>query len=213
MDQSAALLCAEGSALLLDCRSGETEQVPFDLAATGHVLLVTDTRASHALNDGQYEERRRACEAAAAELGVRSLREVPASGLDEALARLSSDELRSRTRHVVNEIARVSATVAALRAGDLEEVGRLFRASHASLRDDYEVSCEELDVSVEAAEGAGALGARMTGGGFGGSSVALLPEGSVEAARDAVTAAFAARGWREPQCFVVTAGGPAARDT
>ncbi len=213
MDQSAALLCAEGSALLLDCRSGDTEQVPFDLAAAGFVLLVTDTRASHSLNDGQYEKRRRACEAAAAALEVGSLREVEAAGLEAALARLSDDELRARTRHVVTEIARVGDTVEALRHGDLEEVGRLFRASHASLRDDYEVSCEELDVSVEAAEGAGALGARMTGGGFGGSSIALLPEGSVDAAVDAVGAAFAARGWREPQCFVVTAGGPAERDS
>ncbi|MGG5259803.1 galactokinase [Phycicoccus avicenniae] len=213
MDQSAALLCREGSALLLDCRTGETEHVPFDLAATGHVLLVTDTRASHALNDGQYEKRRRACEAAASELGVGSLREVDAEGLDAALDRLSSDEPRARTRHVVTEIARVSATVSALRAGDLDEVGRLFRASHASLRDDYEVSCDELDVSVEAAEGAGALGARMTGGGFGGSSVALLPEGSVEAARDAVAAAFAARGWEAPRSFAVTAGPAASRDT
>ncbi|MBM6401091.1 galactokinase [Phycicoccus sonneratiae] len=212
MDQSAALLCHEGSALLLDCRSGATEQVPFDLTAAGMVLLVTDTRASHALNDGQYEERRRACEAAAAELGVGSLREVSSGGLEHALARLSSDELRTRTRHVVTEIARVEATVAALRGGDLDEVGRLFRASHASLRDDYEVSCEELDVSVEAAEGAGALGARMTGGGFGGSSIALLPEGSAGDAEDAVRAAFAARGWTEPACFTVTASGPAGRD-
>ena len=213
MDQSAALLCREGSALLLDCRDGSTEHVPFDLAATGHVLLVTDTRASHALNDGQYEKRRRACEAAAAELGVASLREVAPEDLDDALGRLSGDELRQRTRHVVTEIARVRAAVDALRGGDLEEVGRLFAASHASLRDDYEVSCEELDVSVEAATGAGALGARMTGGGFGGSSIAIVPR---ELADDAAAAVRRApspnRGWREPSCFVVTAGGPAGRD-
>ncbi|MBD3784568.1 MAG: galactokinase, partial [Micrococcales bacterium] len=189
MDQSAALLCRTGSALLLDCRDGSTEQVPFDLAAAGLVLLVTDTRASHSLNDGQYEARRRACEAAAEELGVGSLREVAPDGLDAALARLSSDELRRRTRHVVTEIARVRSTVEALRAGDLDEVGRLFTASHASLRDDYEVSCAELDASVEAAEGAGALGARMTGGGFGGSSIALVPEGSAADAEAAVRAA------------------------
>ncbi len=212
MDQSAALLCREGSALLLDCRDGSTEHVPFDLAATGHVLLVTDTRASHALNDGQYEKRRRACEAAAAELGVGSLREVAPEDLDDALGRLSGDELRQRTRHVVTEIARVRAAVEALRAGDLEEVGRLFAASHASLRDDYEVSCEELDVSVEAAVGAGALGARMTGGGFGGSSIAIVPHDQADGAAAAVRGAFADRGWREPSCFVVTAGGPAGRD-
>ena len=107
----------------------------------------------------------------------------------------------------------VVEAVTALRAGDLEEVGRLFDASHASLRDDYEVSCDELDVSVEAARSAGALGARMTGGGFGGSSIALVPVGAVEAAQDAVHTAFAARGWHEPVCFVVTAGAAAHRDS
>ncbi|GIL36822.1 galactokinase [Phycicoccus sp. DTK01] len=212
MDQSAALLCRPGSALLLDCRDGATEHVPFDLEAAGMVLLVTDTRASHALNDGQYGKRRRACEAAAAELGVASLREVDPSGLDAALDRLSTDELRRRTRHVVTEIERVRQAVAALRADDLDEVGRLFTASHASLRDDYEVSCDELDVAVEAAEGAGALGARMTGGGFGGSCIALVPRDSADDAVTAVRAAFGARGWEEPTCFTVTAGGPAARD-
>ena len=212
MDQSASLLCREGSALLLDCRSGETDHVPFDLAAHGLVLLVTDTRAAHALNDGQYEQRRRACERAADELGVGTLREVPVGRLGSALDRLSGDELRRRTRHVVTEIARVEEAVAALRAGDLEEVGRLFAASHASLRDDYEVSCDELDVSVDAAVSAGALGARMTGGGFGGSSIALVPEGSVAAAEESVRAAFAERGWTAPRCFAVTAGPPAARD-
>lgn len=212
MDQSAALLCRPGSALLLDCRDGATEHVPFDLEAAGMVLLVTDTRASHALNDGQYEKRRRACEAAAAELGVASLREVDPAGLDAALDGLSSDELRRRTRHVVTEIERVRETVAALRESDLDEVGRLFTASHASLRDDYEVSCDELDVAVEAAEGAGALGARMTGGGFGGSCIALVPRDSADDAVTAVRAAFGARGWEEPACFTVTAGGPAARD-
>ena len=212
MDQSAALLCREGSALLLDCRDGSTEHVPVDLEAVGHVLLVTDTRAAHALNDGQYESRRRACERAAEELGVATLREVDPAGLDDALGRLSDDELRRRTRHVVTEIARVADTVAALRAGDLEAVGRLFAASHASLRDDYEVSCDELDVSVDAAVAAGALGARMTGGGFGGSSVALVPADVAEATAEAVRAAFAERGWDAPRCFTVTPGGPAGRD-
>ena len=216
MDQSAALLCRAGNALLLDCRSGATEQVPFDLAgdgtASGHVLLVTDTRAEHSLNDGQYGERRSSCEQAAAELGVAALRDVDPKDLDDALARLSDDVLRRRTRHIVTEIARVQACVEALRAGDLAEVGRLFDASHASLRDDYEVSCAELDASVEAARGAGALGARMTGGGFGGSSIALLPAGAVDDAKRAIAAAFAERGWREPRCFVVTAGVAAGRD-
>jgi galactokinase len=112
----------------------------------------------------------------------------------------------------VTEIARVRATVQALHAHDLAEVGRLFDASHTSLRDDYEVSCDELDASVEAARGAGALGARMTGGGFGGSSIALLPAGAVDDAVSAITAAFAEHGWREPRCFVVTAGAAAHRN-
>ncbi|MEO5608407.1 MAG: galactokinase [Ornithinibacter sp.] len=213
MDQSASLLCREGHALLLDCRSGATEHVPFDLTGAGLALLVTDTKAEHTLNDGLYAARREACERAAAELGVASLRDVDPADLDAALERLSDDVLRRRTRHVVTEIARVVEAVTALRAGDLEEVGRLFDASHASLRDDYEVSCAELDVSVEAARSAGALGARMTGGGFGGSSIALVPTGAVEAAQDAVHAAFAARGWHEPVCFVVTAGAAAHRDS
>ena len=216
MDQSAALLCHSDHALLLDCRTGATEQVPFDLGgddtASGHVLLVTDTRAEHALNDGQYGRRRESCEQAASELGVASLRDVAPADLEAALARLSDDELRRRARHVVTEIERVRATVEALRAGDLEEVGRLFDASHASLRDDYEVSCDELDVSVEAARAAGALGARMTGGGFGGSSIALLPAGAAEEAERAITNAFAEQGWHEPRCFVVTAGDSAHRD-
>ena len=141
-----------------------------------------------------------------------SLRDVDPAGLDEALARLSEDVLRRRARHVVTEIGRVREAVAALGHGDLVEVGGLFDASHASLRDDYEVSCAELDVSVEAARAAGALGARMTGGGFGGSSIALMPADAVDAAESAVTGAFAERGWDAPRCFVVTAGAAAHRD-
>ncbi|WP_377644184.1 galactokinase [Oryzobacter terrae] len=215
MDQSAALLCREGHALLLDCRSGETSHVPFDLGAhgDGHVLLVTDTRASHSLNDGQYESRRRVSEAAALALGVASLRDVDPHHLDEALAHLADDEQVRRVRHVVTEIARVRATVEALEAGDLAAVGRLFDASHTSLRDDYEVSCPELDVSVEAARAAGALGARMTGGGFGGSSIALVPEAAVAAAERAVADAFTERGWTAPRSFAVTPGRAAARDS
>ena len=217
MDQSAALLCRRDHALLLDCRSGATRHVPFDLgggtASGGHVLLVTDTRAAHALNDGQYAERRSAAEQAARELALDSLRHVDPADLDASLARLSDDVLRRRARHVVTEIARVRAAVVALEAGDLDEVGRLFDASHASLRDDYEVSCAELDVSVEAARSAGALGARMTGGGFGGSSIALLPADAVDAAEAAVLAAFAEQGWDKPRCFVVTAGDSAHRDS
>lgn len=211
MDQSAALLCREGHALLLDCRSGETSHVRFDLAAHGLVLLVTDTRAAHALNDGQYEARRRSSEAAAGALGVDSLRDVDPLHLDDALAGLEEEQAR-RARHVVTEIARVRATVEALEAGDLAAVGRLFDASHASLRDDYEVSCDELDVSVEAARAAGALGARMTGGGFGGSSIALVPSDLADDVEAAIAAAFAQRGWAAPASFAITPGSAASRD-
>ena len=197
---------------LVDSGTGGEGTATGDGTASGHVLLVTDTKAEHSLNDGQYGERRDACERAAAELGVDSLRDVDPAGLDDALARLSDDVLRRRARHVVTEIARVRAAVEALRAGDLVEVGRLFDESHASLRDDYEVSCDELDVSVEAARAAGALGARMTGGGFGGSSIALLPADAVEGATRAIAEAFAERGWHEPVSFAVTAGAAARRD-
>lgn len=212
MDQSAALLCQPDHALLLDCRDGSALQVPFDLPAHGLALLVVDTRAEHALVDGQYAERRESCEHAAAELGVASLREVGAAGLEARLRSLSSDRLRRRARHVVTEIARVQETVAALTREDFAEVGRLFQASHASMRDDFEISVDELDTAVEAAQGAGALGARMTGGGFGGSAIALVPLDQALLAVAAVEDAFADRGFRAPVCFTVTASGSAARE-
>jgi galactokinase len=212
MDQSASLLASAGHALLLDCRDFHTEQVPFDLDAHGLALLVMDTKAEHALVDGQYAERRTSCEDAARELGVSSLREVPPDDLDARLAALSTDLLRRRARHIVTEIVRVEDTVAALRRNDFRAVGELFLASHASMRDDFEISVPELDTAVEAAVTAGALGARMTGGGFGGSAIALVPIEAAEAARTAVEAAFAERGFHAPHCFVVTASAPAHRD-
>ncbi len=212
MDQSAALLARDGNALLLDCRDGHTEQVPFDLSAHDLALLVMDTRAEHALVDGQYAERRESCEQAARELGVPSLREVSTDDLDGRLAGLSSDLLRRRARHVVTEIGRVELAVSALRRNDFQALGELFLASHASMRDDFEISVAELDTAVEAAVAAGALGARMTGGGFGGSAIALVPSDAAERATDAVEQAFAARGFGAPDCFVVTASASAGRD-
>jgi len=213
MDQSASMLGQSGHALLLDCRDGSHEQVPFDLASAGLSLLVVDTRAEHALVDGQYAERRASCEQAARELGVPTLREVSVDGLDSALSRLSSDLLRKRARHVVTEIDRVVQARETLRRGDFDELGRLFLQSHASMRDDFEISVDELDTVVETAVAAGALGARMTGGGFGGSAIALVREDAVDEVTAAVTEAFSRKGFRAPNPFAVTAADSAHRDT
>lgn len=212
MDQAISMRAVEAHAALLDCRTGEVEQVPFDLAAHDLALLVIDTRAEHALVDGQYAARRRSCEDAVAALGVDTLREVSVQHLDEALGRLLDDVTRARVRHVVTEIDRVEQCVKALRAEDFEEVGRLFDASHSSLRDDYEVSCRELDLAVDTATAHGALGARMTGGGFGGSAIALVRADAVDTVSAAVTGVFAAAALREPLSFAVTAGAAAGRD-
>jgi galactokinase len=213
MDQAASLRVTRDHAILLDCRSGAVEQVPVDLAAHGLALLVVDTRAAHALVDGQYAARRSACEEAAAVLGVMTLREVEVDDLDRALWRLPSDLVRARVRHVVTEIGRVRDCVEALRRNDFDEVGRLFVASHASLRDDYAVSCRELDLVVDTALGAGALGARMTGGGFGGSAIALVPADRADQVGQAVLDAFDAAGLTAPRPFAVTAGPPAGRSS
>jgi galactokinase len=205
MDQRASLLCTEGHALLLDCRDDSTEQVPFDPGADGLTLLVVDTRAHHALGDGQYGRRREECARACAALGIASLREAD----PDAVERLDDPLLRRRARHVVTENARVLEVAALLRAGRLAEVGEVFTRSHASMRDDYEISAPELDVAVEAAVGAGALGARMTGGGFGGSAIALAADpAEVEAA---VTDAFERHGFDAPEVFAVVPGGGARR--
>jgi galactokinase len=196
MDQSASLLCQAGHALLLDCRSGESSDVPFDLPAAGLVLLVVDTRVRHALADGRYAARRRACEEAARVLGVRALRDVTDD--PGALDRIADPVLRRRARHVVTENRRVLATVRLLRAGDIAGCGPLLSASHRSLRDDFDISWPQADAAVDAAVSAGALGARMTGGGFGGSIIALAEARSSTDVRAGVREAFARRGWPAP---------------
>ena len=194
MDQSAALLCQAGHALLLDCRSGEADSVPLDPALSGLALVIIDTRARHALTESGYGARHIECEEAARALGVRTLREV--SGL-ESLSALADPVLRRRARHVITENQRVLETAALLRRGKVDGIGRLLNESHASLRDDFEISWPEADVAVDAAVGAGALGARMMGGGFGGSVIALLPQDGA-AVHEAVRAAFRGRGWPDP---------------
>ncbi|MGZ4744721.1 MAG: galactokinase [Oryzihumus sp.] len=212
MDQAAAMRSREGHALLLDCRDGSVEHVPFEPETRGLALLVVDTRAEHSLVDGQYAERRASCEQAARELGVASLREVPAEQLQEALTRLDDPVVRARTRHVVSEIARVEQSVEALRRWRIRELGEIFDASHASMRDDFEISCPELDLAVDTARAHGAVGARMTGGGFGGSAIALVPWGDEDEVGEAVVEAFEDAGFRTPRYFAVDASGPAGRD-
>jgi galactokinase len=223
MDQAASLRGTAGHVLLLDCTDFSLEQVPFDCAADALELLVIDTRVHHALVDGQYGSRRDVCEEAARVLAVGTLGQVSPGELDAALEQVrasiddpeQADEAARRVRHVVTEIERVRQTSVVLRRGRLRESGQLDRlaalldASHSSLRDDYEVSCAELDVACVAARAAGAHGARMTGGGFGGSAIALVDVDQVDAVAQAVTKAFAGKGFRPPS-FLRAVPSPAA---
>lgn len=211
MDQTVAVHGRAGHALLVDFGVGSgvgaaRRLVPLRLRERGLALLVTDTRVAHALAgaDGDpdgYAARRADCEEAARLLGVPTLREATPG----AVAALPDGPPRRRARHVVSETARVRAFVTALERDDHQELGRLLAASHASLRDDMEVSCAELDLAVGAATAAGALGARMTGGGFGGSSVALVPEHAVAEVATAVDEAFSAAGLAAPQHLLAEA--------
>ena len=217
MDQSASLLGQRGRALLLDCRSLETAQVPFDPAAAAVGLLLISTGARHELTGGQYGRRRAECEQAARLLGVPSLRDLTDPG---QTGRLTDPVLRRRARHVVADNQRVLEVAGLLRAaarpaagsasgpaagpaagaGDVfGEIGRLLTQAHRSLRDDFEVSWPEADVAVDTALAAGALGARMIGGGFGGSVLALIPAQAAGAVRSAVTGAFEDRSWAAPE--------------
>ncbi|MEV7278016.1 galactokinase [Streptomyces sp. NPDC093111] len=201
MDQMASACATEGHALHLDTRDLSYRQVPFDLAARGLCLLVVDTRVKHALGDGAYAERRAGCEAGARALGVRALRDVSAAQLSDSLARLDDETVRRYVRHVVSDDDRVERVIALLDAGDPHAVGALLTEGHASLRDDLRVSCAELDLAVEAANAAGALGARMTGGGFGGSAVVLVATERADAVAAAVGKAFAEAGFADPGVF------------
>jgi galactokinase len=211
MDQSAALLSTAGHALFLDTRTLAAEQVPLDLSAHDLALLVIDTRAPHRLVDGEYAARRRTCEEAASLLGIKALRDVDPQRLEETLRALPDDVLRRRVRHVLTENARVLDTVALLRSRRVSEIGPLLTASHASLRDDYQVTVPELDVAVDAALHAGALGARMTGGGFGGCVIALVPEQLAESCIEAVRTSLFAHGYAEPAHFHATPSAGARR--
>ena len=200
MDQSVSIMGKAGSALLLDCRDLSTESIPFNVADAGLELLIIDTQAHHALVDGGYAERRAACESVAKKLGVNSMRDLTMEQLIANRDKLSEVEF-IRARHAVSEISRVLSTVDALKRTEFKEVGALINQSHNSLRDDYAVSCPELDVAVEAARSAGALGARMVGGGFGGSAIALLRVEDVDKARTAIAEAFSNQGFKKPRFF------------
>lgn len=211
LDQTASLRCTAGHALFLDVCSSEADHVPFDAMANGLEVLVIDTRVSHALAESEYADRRFGCERAAKALGVESLRDVSPADLAQAEEELPA-ELAPLVRHVVTENERVLATVRHLRAGELRSIGTFLNASHESLRDDYRVSCAELDLAVEAARQAGAIGARMTGGGFGGSAIALAEADAREAVAHAARAAFRERNLREPRIFSAVPSAGAGRD-
>ncbi len=202
MDQTASACCEAGHALFLDTRDLSQKQIPFDLAAEGMRLLVVDTQVKHSHSEGEYGKRRAGCEKGAALLGVDALRDVPYADLDAALARLGDDEeVRRLVRHIVTENERVERVVALLESGRTRAIGPVLVEGHASLRDDFRISCPELDLTVDTALASGALGARMTGGGFGGSAIVLAEEADVDAITKAVTEAFAAAGFTAPRVF------------
>ncbi len=202
MDQSASLRGAAGHAVFLDCRDQSFRLVPFDAARAGLELLVIDTKVSHSHAGGGYAARRESCELGSEVLGVGSLRDVGLEDLDEASGLLDAETFR-RVRHVVTENDRVLQTVSLLGSAGPQAIGPLLDASHASMRDDFGISCAELDLAVDTARSAGALGARMTGGGFGGSAIALTPAGAAQKVRAAVERSFAEAGHAAPDIFSV----------
>jgi galactokinase len=211
MDQSASLLGEADAAVFLDCRTLASEIVPLGFAAAGLTLLVMDTGVSHSHATGGYGVRRASCEAGAAAMGVASLRDLTVDDLTRAREVLDDVSFR-RVRHVVTENQRVLDVVATLRAEGAAAIGSLLDASHASMRDDFEISVPELDLAVETAREHGALGSRMTGGGFGGAAIALAPLDAVSRIQVAVDGAFAEHGFTAPEVYPVRPSAGAARD-
>jgi galactokinase len=206
MDQAASTLCTADHALFFDCRTHRYQQVPLELPAAGLELLVIDTKTPHSHVDGEYADRRRICDEAAELLDVAALRDV--EDADAALAELTDETMRKRVRHVLTENDRVLQAQGVLgdqgrtQAERFAALGPLLDASHASMRDDFEITVPTVDLAVETARAAGAIGARMTGGGFGGCIIALVPAGTADQVFAAVAAAFADAGFGAPAHFL-----------
>jgi len=211
MDQFASLLGKHDHAVFLDCRSLEAHLVSLGFAEAGLELLIIDTGVAHDHSTGGYSDRRASCEAGAAAMGVPSLRELGVGDLDRAREVLDDETFR-RVRHIVTENQRVLDTVDALRDFGPLAIGDLLDASHVSMRDDFEISVPELDLAVETAQANGAIGARMTGGGFGGAAIALVPAEGVSRIQVAIDGAFAEHGFQQPTMFTVSAADGAHAD-
>jgi galactokinase len=200
MDQSISLMAVEGHALLLDCRDLTVQQIPVNFVGAGLRLLIIDTGVHHELIDGGYAQRRSQCESAAKILGIQSLRDADLELIKKYQMQLSELE-QKRARHVITEISRVKKAVAALEANDFVQLGKLITESHISLRDDYNVSAPELDVAVDTSLKNGALGARMVGGGFGGSAIALIKDVDAGMIAREIEKAFKDSGFKPPRFF------------
>ena len=203
MDQSISIMGREGHALLLDCRDLSTEQIPFDIAPHGLELLVIDTQVHHELVDGGYAERRASCEKAVSTLGIKSLRDI---SVEDFVSRKSElDQITFvRAYHAVTEMRRVLDAVNALKKSDFLTFGKIVTEAHNSLRDNYTVSCPELDLAVKVSLQNGALGARMIGGGFGGAAIALLKSEDVELVKSQINQAFIGADFKAPRFFIST---------
>jgi galactokinase len=209
MDQAASTLCTAGHALFFDCRTDAAEQVLFDTNSAGLEILVLDTKTPHALVDSEYAARRASCDEAARLLGIPALRDV--TDVDAALDQLPDPVLKRRVHHVVTENARVLEAADVLRAGRIADLAPLLDASHESMRDDFEITVPQVDLAVKTARAFGALGARMTGGGFGGCIIALVELGDSERIGEAIVESFGAAGYGPPVYFTAVPSAGAQR--
>jgi galactokinase len=211
MDPTASLFGELDHAVFLDCRTLESTAVELGFAAAGLELLIIDTKISHRLVSGGYAARRASCEAGAAAFGVTSLRDLSVADLPKAQEILDDITLR-RSRHIITENERVLETVETLKKSGPRAIGDLLYASHESMRDDFEISIDELDTAVEIAMRHGAVGARMTGGGFGGASIALTPIEKISEVTLSVISEFESLGYAKPDIFAVSAAPGARRE-